>query len=216
MFRMKQALTALVTAAIAFHLSPAAADNDKPVADPVTLLVKFHANGTFAGMDPQTGQMSYLISAKGYVPRITDDAVVVGRPHQHRPIAKLTGAKITFDYFDFTAPPATVNFTCEGCKLTFRDGSVLQSDSKVPLQGRALFVYGPVNFDPANPTAQTIRMAGCAGLHETAGKGSLAGKVGSICFNGVFNFDMSNPMTSLQTITGASDCTITMHTPVPH
>jgi hypothetical protein len=56
-------------------------------------------------------------------------------------------------------------------------------------------------------------MMGCAGLQETAGKGKLAGMVGSICFNGVFNFDLSNPPASLAAITGSSNCTITLHTP---
>jgi hypothetical protein len=106
-----------------------------------------------------------------------------------------------------------VNFSCEGCTLTYPDGSVLTSDPNVPLEGRALFLYGPVAPTPNNPVA-TIRMAGCSGLHEIAGKGKLAGKVGSICFNGVFNFDMSNPGALPATITGASNCTIVTHTPV--
>jgi hypothetical protein len=57
----------------------------------------------------------------------------------------------------------------------------------------------------------TIRMAGCSGLRKTAGVGKLANKVGSICFNGSFNFDMSNQYV----ITGESNCTIVIHTLVP-
>ena len=34
--------------------------------------------------------------------------------------------------------------------------------------------------------------------------------VGSVCFNGIFNVDTNNPMN----LTGASKCTITMHTPI--
>jgi hypothetical protein len=41
-----------------------------------------------------------------------------------------------------------------------------------------------------------------------------ANKVGSICFNGVFNFDVSNPTSLPPTITGESNCTIVTHTPV--
>lgn len=210
----KGLIQGVVAVVLSLYLPFAMADHGRPVTDPVTLLVKFHAKGTYVGMDPATGKISYMIQAKGYVPRITNNAVVVEKPGLRQPIAKLTGAKITFGYIDFSNPPATVKFTCKGCRLTFRDGSVLQSDPNVPLQGRALFTYGPVNFDPSHPFLQTIRMAGCSGLRETAGKGLLAGKVGSICFNGVFNFDLSDPMPSLQHITGASDCTITMHTPV--
>lgn len=54
-----------------------------------------------------------------------------------------------------------------------------------------------------------IRM-GCGGLKGIAGKGRLAGMVGSICFNGTLNFNQFD-----QTVlTGASKCTITLHTPV--
>jgi hypothetical protein len=88
----------------------------------------------------------------------------------------------------------------------------LTSDPGVPLQGRALFLYRPVAPNPSSPI-MTIRMAGCAGLREVAGVGRLANHVGSICFNGVFNFDLSDPGRLPATITGNSNCTIVTHTP---
>jgi len=38
--------------------------------------------------------------------------------------------------------------------------------------------------------------------------------VGSICFNGVFNFDISDPTKIPATLTGSSSCTIVLHTPM--
>ena len=126
--------------------------------------------------------------------------------------ATLEGAQITFA----GAPTdPIVPFTClpGSCKITFNDGSVLVSDAGVPLQGRAIKMWGPVvasrDFDP-NGVFPT-RILGCGGLKEIAGKGKLAGMVGSICFNGVLNFNANNP----SVLTGSSDCTITMHTPAP-
>jgi hypothetical protein len=158
------------------------------------MIYNFQATGTFDSFDPATHQSTYLISAVGRAPSVRRNGII-------RPPGKddddddykviLTNAAITFDGFD-PATAKVVNFSCKGCKLTYPDGSTLTSDPNVPLEGRALFLYGPVAPDPSSPV-MTIRMAGCSGLHETAGLGKLANKVGTICFNGVFNFDMSNP-----------------------
>ena len=185
--------------------------------DPVDMLYNFQATGKFQSFDMATGKSTYLISAVGRAPRVKENGIV-------RPRAKddddddgykviLSDAAITFDAFDPTHPAPVVNFSCTGCKLTYPDGSTLTSDPNVPLQGRAMFLYGPVAPDPTSPII-TIRMAGCSGLRETAGVGKLAHKVGSICFNGAFNFDVSNPTSLPATITGESNCTIITHTPV--
>ncbi|VAX06935.1 hypothetical protein MNBD_GAMMA25-1535 [hydrothermal vent metagenome] len=96
--------------------------------------------------------------------------------------------------------------------MAFADGSVLTSDAGVPLTGRAANLWGPVikspDFDPLNGITP-IRILGCGGLKEIAGKGKYAGMVGSICFNGVLNFNQND--TSV--LTGSSKCTITLHTP---
>lgn len=180
--------------------------------DPVNMLYNFQASGQFQSFDPATGQSTYLISAQGRAPKISSSGIVT----PPRTIdddgytVVLTDAAITFDAFNPANPAPIVNFSCKGCKLKFPDGSTLVSDPNVPLEGRAFFLYGPVAPNPASPV-MTIRMAGCSGLKETAGVGKLANKVGSICFNGSFNFDMSNPTV----ITGESNCTIVTHTPVP-
>lgn len=180
--------------------------------DPVEQLYNFQATGSFFGAD--ASGITYEISAIGRAPRVTGSGNIVPRSKQEQDDddfkVVLTGAKITFKNFDPSAP--IVNFSCEGCELTYPDGSKLTSDPAVPLEGRAFFLYGPVAPTPNNPVV-TIRMAGCSGLKEIAGKGKLAGKVGSICFNGVFNFDMSIPGVLPSTLTGESNCTIVTHSP---
>lgn len=97
--------------------------------------------------------------------------------------------------------------------MTFKDGSVLTSDAGVPLEGRAINMWGPVvnspDFDPVNGIIP-IRILGCGGLKASGLAGRYAGMVGSICFNGQLNFDQNNPMV----LTGSSKCTITLHTPM--
>ena len=181
--------------------------------DPVELLIHFQATGQFIAFNPTSYETSYLISAKGIAPEVKDDGSIRAHDFEDHKNVIIEGAKITFGPFDPMSPPPIVNFGCEGCTLTFPDGSVLESDTNVPLNGRAFFLYGPVAPDPTQAIA-TIRMAGCAGLRETANMGRYAGKVGSICFNGVFDFDVSDPTTIPATLTGSSNCTIVLHTPV--
>lgn len=195
-------------AASAFAISSAEA----AASDPVEMLYSFQATGQYFGADA-SGKVTYAISAVGTAPNIKANGIIRSSKHDgddddYKVV--LTDAKITFDKFDFSNPSPVVSFSCEGCKLTYPDGSTLTSDPNVPLQGRALFAYGPVAFNPATPKLFTIRMAGCSGLHEIAGVGKLANKVGTICFNGVFNFDTNN----LSSITGSSNCTIVTHTPL--
>ena len=199
-----------ICASSVFALSNAGA----ATSDPVEMLYSFQANGQFKSFDQSTGKSTYAISAVGRAPSVKENGIV--RPSNidgddddaYKVI--LTDAAITFGAFNPASPAPIVNFSCAGCKLTYPDGSTLTSDPSVPLDGRALFIYGPVAPNPATPNILTVRMAGCSGLKETAGVGKLANKVGSICFNGVFNFDASNPTS----ITGSSNCTIVTHTPV--
>jgi hypothetical protein len=185
--------------------------------DPVELLYSFQATGQFQSFDPQTRRSTYVINAIGRAPRVKENGIVRAAAGDDADDddyqVVLSDAAITFDAFDPTQPAPVVRFDCTGCRLTFPDGSTLTSDPNLPLEGRALFLYGPVAPSPASPV-MTIRMAGCSGLRETAGVGRLANKVGSICFNGVFNFDVSDPTRLPATITGASNCTIVTHSPV--
>ena len=195
----------------------AASSVNAATTDPVEMLYNFQATGQFQSFDPNTGRSTYVISAVGRAPRVKENGTIRARGKDDRDDddykVVLTDAAITFDAFNPTSPAPVVNFSCQGCKLTYPDGSTFTSDSNVSLQGRAFFLYGPVAPNPASPII-TIRMAGCSGLREVAGVGKLANKVGSICFNGVFDFDVSNPASLPGTITGSSNCTIVTHTPV--
>jgi hypothetical protein len=213
MFPASKSLAALAALGLSLFVVHGA-HADPKVSDPVNLLYDFQATGTLMGYDQATGKFTYAISAEGRAPRVKENGLIRPPETEDRDGYKvsLSGAQITFDAYDPANPPAVIQFTCAGCTLKFPDGSVLTSDEFVPLEGRALFLYGPVAPDPTKPIA-SIRMMGCAGLREINGTGRLANKVGSICFNGEFNFDVSDPNTLPATLTGQSNCTIVMHTP---
>ena len=128
-----------------------------------------------------------------------------------RKTADLENAQITFSGKPIDP---VIRFSCltGSCNINLKDGAVLTSDAGVPLEGRAINMWGPVVMSPDfNPVAgiNPIRILGCGGLKEIASKGKAAGMVGSICFNGVLNFNQNDP----SQLTGSSKCTITMHTP---
>lgn len=179
--------------------------------EPVELLIDFRISGQFTGFS-DTGTPVYTIGGPGFSPwYIFKSGEIVDPVFPWRKVVDLVGAQITFS----NAPSdPVINFTClpGSCSMNFRNGSVLQSDAGVPLQGRAINFWGPVinspDFDPQNGIAP-IRILGCGGLKETAGAGPYAGMVGSICFNGALNFNENDP----SVLTGSSKCTITLHTP---
>lgn len=191
---------------------PAQADSRKKQVEPVELLVEFKISGTPTGMT-SAGEGIYTIGGPGYAPdKIFKSGEISDTIKAERQVAVLEGAQITFGGAP-TDPVVTFGCIPGSCKMTFNDGSVLESDAGVPLQGRAINFWGPVvrspNFDP-NAGIYPIRIMGCGGLKEIAGKGHLAGMVGSICFNGMLNFSQNDP----SVLTGSSKCTLTLHTPM--
>jgi hypothetical protein len=191
-----------ILAGAAMLLVTGLASATQPATDPIDMLYNFQATGTFQSYDPSTGKSTYLISAVGRAPTVRGNGIVHPRTQYDDDedyTVQLSNAMITFDPFDPSNPPPIVNFTCQGCTLTFPDGSTLVSDPNVPLHGEGLFLYGPVNPQP-DSSILTIRMMGCSGLKEVAGVGKLA--------------NMSNPNQLPATITGSSNCTIVTHTPV--
>lgn len=191
---------------------PAYADDKKQQVEPVELLVDFKIEGSFTGMT-DLGMPIYTIGGPGYAPKkIFKNGEISDKIKPQRQVTVLEGAQITFA----GAPTdPVVRFSClpGSCKMTFNDGSVLVSDAGVALEGRAINFWGPVinspNFDPVNGIIP-VRILGCGGLKEVAGKGRLAGMVGSICFNGMLNFNQFDQ----SVLTGSSKCTLTLHTPM--
>lgn len=180
--------------------------------EPVELLIDFKIAGSLTSYTDQ-GIPFYTIGGPGYAPKkIFKSGEISDKIKEDRQVAVLEGAKITFTE---ESTDKIVYFTClpDSCKMSFNDGSVLISNAGVELEGRAINMWGPVvkspNFDQANGISP-IRIMGCGGLKEMAGKGRLAGMVGSICFNGILNFN-ENDQTVL---TGSSKCTLTLHTPM--
>lgn len=190
--------------------------------EPVELLIDFKIQGAFSGIidtdnDMIPDSIVYTIAGPGYAPLGIGRSGEIPDPVAGNRIAAfLDGAEVVFPIFDFQNPeniPDIVEFTClpGSCNIHLLGGSVVTSDAGVPLSGRAPFFWGPVvnspDFDPLGvfPT----RILGCGGLEEVAQTGPYSGMIGSICFNGVLNFDFSNPFS----LDGGSKCTITLHTP---
>lgn len=200
--------TALVATTLVFSHSVVAGHSQ---VEPLEYLIDFKITGQFTGMTPD-GLPIYTINGPGFAPIwIFGSGEVLDKTPRWRKTADLSGGQITF-----TGAPTdpVVRFTClpGSCNLTLKDGAVITSDAGVPLEGRSINMWGPVvnspDFDPVNGI-NPIRILGCGGLKEVAGKGKAAGMVGSICFNGVLNFNQNDP----SQLSGSSKCTITMHTP---
>lgn len=134
--------------------------------------------------------------------------------------------------------PAVIPFSLNSCELTvgetvykstkiLDDGSAATANmSNMLMEARAFTGLGPVEFgtllnpgtDPAG-MSMTVRTGGCGALVAT-GAGDNVGKMGTICLNGSFTFDIShlvlgeNNMTSELPGTGNSNCTVVLHTPL--
>jgi hypothetical protein len=142
--------------------------------------------------------------------------------------------------------PAVIPWTCATCTLvvagtTYR--SVVDRPDLIPgasqmdaaslagtvdamkMQGRAFTGLTPVEVGSLIASnSLSVRMAGCSAL--VAASGPNAGKVGTLCLNGTFSFDLSGvllptsptdmmtPMTSTITGTGTSNCTTVLHKPL--
>lgn len=188
------------------------ADDKERQFEPIELLINFQITGELTGAT-YLGAPIYTIGGPGYAPsRIFKSGEISDSIKDKRKVVELQNAQITFSGMP-TDP--VLAFTClpDSCSLNFKDGSVLQSNAGVDLQGRAANLWGPVIKNPSfNPVAgiYPTRIMGCGGLKEVAGKGRYAGMVGSICFNGVLNFNQFDQ----SKLTGNSKCTITLHTPM--
>jgi len=185
---------------------------DEEQEEPVTLLVDFKIANSDVGTTAD-GIQYYVVGGPGYAPKeIQHNGEITNKIEGGRQIARLEGARVTF-----TGEPndPIIEFTClsDSCRMTFKDGSILVSNAGVDLESRTVNKWGPVHksrsFDPVNGIIP-IRIMGCGGLKEIAGKGRLANMVGSICLNGVFNYNINDHAK----LTGSSKCTITMHTPL--
>lgn len=117
-------------------------------------------------------------------------------------------------------PPAVIEWTCKTCNMVV-DGTSYTSIVDSPemfmpgseyaakMKGRAFTGLGPVEMGQIVPGASlSVRMAGCSAV--TGG-----GKVGTLCLNGTFTFDMSTMMVDgAISGTGTSNCITVLHEPM--
>jgi hypothetical protein len=136
-------------------------------------------------------------------------------------------------YLDGVGPlpssvPPVIDWTCNSCTMVVGD-TTYQSIVDVPgsfdaaaveamrLEGRAFTGLGPVEVGQLSAQSMSVRMAGCSAVIGVSG--SNAGKVGTLCLNGTFTFDLSgidlsNPMASNIVGTGTSNCVTVLHKPL--
>jgi len=173
--------------------------------EPFEMLIKFDITGQ------PTGPGAFTVGGPGYATITTNSGTVLDNKIPGLEIATLSNAQIQMTD-PLNDPDGVVEFTCNpgSCNITLSDGSVLVADDNLPLQGRMPMMYGTMKNEDGN---MPVRILGCGGLNGISGP--MQGMVGSICFNGVFNVqDFFNGSTNPQ-LTGGSNCTITMHRPLP-
>lgn len=135
-------------------------------------------------------------------------------------------------YLDGVGPmpsvPAVIPWTCNSCTMvvngsTYRsvvDMAAAFSDGAsdaMKMEGRAFTGLGPVEVGQMSAQSMSVRMAGCSAVVGVDGPN--AGKLGTLCLNGTFTFDLSgidlsNMMMSDIVGTGTSNCVTVLHTPL--
>lgn len=135
-------------------------------------------------------------------------------------------------YLDGAGPmpsvPAIIDWTCNHCNLVIGDSTYQSivdttgmfdaaSVEAMRMKGRAFTGLGPVEVGQLSAQSMSVRMAGCSAVVGVAGPDK--GKLGTLCLNGTFTFDLSginlaNPMMSDIKGTGTSNCVTVMHKPL--
>lgn len=135
-------------------------------------------------------------------------------------------------YMDGLGPmpsvPAIIDWTCNHCNLVVGDSTYISvvdagnmfnaaTIDAMRMKGRAFTGIGPVEVGTISAQSMSVRMAGCSAVVGVSG--SDKGKLGTLCLNGTFTFDLlginlANPMSSDIKGTGSSNCTTVMQTPL--
>jgi hypothetical protein len=116
---------------------------------------------------------------------------------------------------------------CAPCRITLNDGGVLDAivdnpatpwlETDIPLTARLLPELGSVSTTDTLRPVQ-MRTVGCMGLKEIAGRGKLANKQGTLCFNGVVKLPSwpanAAAFGAIGSIGLESDSTLTVHNPL--
>lgn len=202
--------TLLAGALVLGGMSVAMANGAGNGEEPLEYLIKFDIEGH----PNPAGDGSFIIGGPGYSTITTSSGEILDDIVPGLKKAQLTGAVISFAG-SFNDP--IIPFTCQESSCTIEiGGSTLTSSAGVALDGRLIPMWGPIMNSDFNPDGSStpLRILGCGGLKDVSGVGEFAGMVGSICFNGVFNLPNLNDPNTVPVLTGGSNCTITMHTPV--
>ena len=165
-------------------------------------------DGSIGGFD-DSGNILYPISGPVYATMVNPSTGETMGAVQERGVIAAT-AIFDASFFglegDWTVLPPTMPWTMDDFDMSI-GGSRFEMIEDMPLTGRAFPGLGPVE-NPMVTGTLALRMAGCAGVAETTGMGRYAGKVGTLCMNGTFTFDLNFNGK------GVSNCTIVLHDPL--
>jgi len=196
--------------------------------------LKFEYTGTIYSVETnkKTGQLKELDDAIGSI------AGTAAFPMGFAEVA--LGMKAFLDgnapMPDMSQMPPVINWTCNTCTMvvagtTYR--SIVDMQGMFPdasiqamrMQGRAFTGLGPVEMSMLSAQSMSVRMAGCSAVVGVSGPN--AGKVGTLCLNGTFTFDLSgivytvdngNLVPDMQNTqirgTGTSNCITVLHSPL--
>jgi len=196
--------------------------------------LKFEYTGTIYSVETRrrTGELKELDDAIGTI------AGTAAFPMSFAQIA--LGMKAFMDgntpMPDMSQMPPVINWTCNTCTMVVA-GTTYRSIVDLPgmfpdasiqamrMQGRAFTGLGPVEMGMLSAQSMSVRMAGCSAVVGVAGPN--AGKVGTLCLNGTFTFDLAGivytmvngqPVPDMQNTqirgTGTSNCITVLHTPM--
>lgn len=147
-----------------------------PQFEPVELLLDFQVTGNFTSGDATT--FTYTIEGPGYAPISSLPAKSSTRP-------------CLFAKQPSSAMPRSYSLTSTS--------TAHPASSNSPASSKPVARY--CSWLPACPSPDTpLSCCGC--LMETSGQGKYANMVGSICFNGALNFNVTNPMQLIGSSTG--------------
>lgn len=197
------------------------------------LLIHFEVDGQPAApfVNLQTQEIYFSFEGNMYAPTIdAQTGLVTG--HGDAIIGHFGPAYVAFKVNAAKLPTDSdfLTFRCIKCQISFvggaNDGALLKSllpgndpvfpdpitageplrslAFNIPMQGRFLQNLGPVQPDGTLALGIGLRGAGCGGSQEVAGKGLIAGKRGTICMNGQFDFATPEPARLLTLLSGFS------------
>jgi hypothetical protein len=174
------------------------------------------------------GAPVYKLNGQVYAGAAVDSTATVGGGHG-APLGQVTNWWLSIQVGGNASGYVNTDtrLRCAPCRITLNDGGVLDvivdnpatpwPEINIPLTARLLPELGPVSTSDTLRPAH-MRVVGCVGLKEIAGRGKLAYKQGTLCLNGVVKLPSwpanAAAFGAIGSIGLESDSTLTVHNPL--